>query len=66
MSLLINLKYKKFQKNHIKGIEKKKNNLYLLKGSLGIKVLENARLSLSQIESLKFLLTRYLKSYEKY
>jgi ribosomal protein L16/L10AE len=66
MSLLINLKYKKFHKNPIKGIENKINLTQLTKGSIGIKVLENARISLSQIEAIKFLLIKNLKNFERY
>jgi large subunit ribosomal protein L16 len=65
-SNVINLKYKKFHKNPLRGKEYKKRSLFLRKGSLGIKVLENARLSLSQINSLGQKINRVLKNSEKY
>jgi large subunit ribosomal protein L16 len=65
-STLINLKYKKYHKNPLRGKEYKKRLLRLNKGTLGIKVLENARLSLSQLESLGFSINNLLKNFEKY
>jgi large subunit ribosomal protein L16 len=65
-SSLINLKYKKYHKNPLKGKEYKKRLLILKNGILGIKVLENARLSIEQLESFSFSIKRLLKTFEKY
>ena len=60
-----NIKFKKQQKGHLKGIETRKSASYLYYGVFGLKLLKQCRLTRKQLEATRKQISRNLRKNEK-